>query len=233
MLYEKPNESLHWKNRLDDLDHLPGEQIPEKNSGWKKLHNRLQEKPRIKIIRWYLTAAACLLLIVGIPWLTINEKDNNLAKNRAQLKPGNSSITTIPSTGNTIISPLQTQTENKLSVTAKAKTKQQYQRVYKSIEIDKPVVNKSKVPISINSELYNISINPDTIAFVTAVPVKKKLRVVHINELNKLVEHSQFARSNTLPAFRIKSLNDDASSVFVVSRNSSDNIIKIKLPPSN
>lgn len=233
MLYEKPNESLHWKNKLDDLDHLPGEQIPDKNLGWEKLHNRLQEKSRNKIVRWYWTAAACLLLVIGIPWLTINEKDQNLVKNNMQQIPSNSSILQTPSTDNTIITPSQTQTENKHPNAAKAKIKLQYRPKYNADTIDEPVANQRKVLIKSTPEVFNISINPDTIAFVTVVPVKKKLRVVHINELDKPKEHVQFAQSNASSVFQTKSLNNNAFSVFAVSRNSSDNILTIKLSPSN
>lgn len=59
MLHEKPNEFFHWKNKLDELDRLPGELLNDKTVSWNKLHNRLREKPRNNKIMWYWVAAAC------------------------------------------------------------------------------------------------------------------------------------------------------------------------------
>jgi len=232
MPYEKPGEAFPWKIELDDLDHLPEEQVLDKTRAWEKLPGRLLKKPGNTIIRWYWTAAACLLLSVGIPWLTMNEKDNNLVKNTRQQIPGNPSILQTPPTNNTITPP-QTQIDPKRPVPAKAKIKQQLLPANKKVEINTSVLDQTKLSIGIIPEVKNISINPDTIAFVTAIPEKKKLRVVHINELDNPEEHIPFARSNASPAFQVKSLNDDAFSVFAVSRNSSDNILKIMLSPSN
>jgi hypothetical protein len=74
----------------------------------------------------------------------------------------------------------------------------------------------------------------DTIAMITSTPQKKKLRVVHINELGKPVEEEiQFARNTLTPTFEATFFRQDGLPGFSLSRNASDNIVKIKLPPSN
>ena len=43
MLNEKPNNDFHWKNKLEDLESLPGETF-NKEAAWEKLHERMQGK---------------------------------------------------------------------------------------------------------------------------------------------------------------------------------------------
>ena len=73
MLHEKPNESFHWKNKLDELDHLPGESHPDKSASWQKLHDRLRPKPAKKRTVWYWIAAAVLLAVVLIPVIMLKQ----------------------------------------------------------------------------------------------------------------------------------------------------------------
>jgi hypothetical protein len=81
--------------------------------------------------------------------------------------------------------------------------------------------------------LTNIIEQQDTIGIVSATPIRRKLRVVHINDLdNPLAEDNQFSKHYKAPSFKTK-LNQDAFPDLTVSRNNSDYILKIKLPPSN
>ena len=42
---ENPNDDFHWKNKLENLESLPGETF-NKEASWEKLHDRLQKKPK-------------------------------------------------------------------------------------------------------------------------------------------------------------------------------------------
>jgi hypothetical protein len=68
MLHENHNDSFHWKNRLDELEHLPTEAAADKTRLWEQLHARLSQKPKKTKAFWYWTAAACVLMAVGISW---------------------------------------------------------------------------------------------------------------------------------------------------------------------
>ncbi len=79
MLNENPI-NLNWKNKLDDVDGLSGEILPDKNAAWKKLHHRLQPKrSRINAL-WYWAAAASILLAIIISILPQNKKQDEFVK---------------------------------------------------------------------------------------------------------------------------------------------------------
>jgi len=92
MLNENPN-NLNWKNKLDDVDGLSGEILPDKNAAWEKLHQRLQPKhSRINAL-WYWAAAACILLTIFISILPPNKKQEQFVKTeQIHLTPKQESI---------------------------------------------------------------------------------------------------------------------------------------------
>lgn len=234
MLHEKPSESFHWKNKLDNLDHLLEDQAIDKTLAWQKLHDRLRNQPRKRIILWYWTAAALLILFSGIQWLMIEGNDHNLSKHDRQEKPANSSLAPTPRADSFLV-PLQMQADKKHIITTGVKSKKQHLSTFHAVGIEKPVVAKIDLSSKPGNGEYSISVSPDSISSNT-VPIiaKKKLRVVHINELSEPVEEQfQFVRNNARPDFQRNPLSVDVFPGFAISRNSSDNIIKIQLSPSN
>jgi hypothetical protein len=63
------NEALNktWINRLEELDHVPGEAAPNKAAAWDRLHARLQHNKSRRRAAWYWSAAACLLIAGLLP----------------------------------------------------------------------------------------------------------------------------------------------------------------------
>src|SRR5262244_4018272 len=60
MSNENPSNTPHWRDKLDDLDHLPGSTF-SRDAAWDKLHGRLRGNKKSKKIVWYWIAAACFL----------------------------------------------------------------------------------------------------------------------------------------------------------------------------
>ena len=55
---KKQDEPVYWKDKLEQLEHLPDEPAFDKTTAWEKLQNRLQQKPGKKKAMWYWMAAA-------------------------------------------------------------------------------------------------------------------------------------------------------------------------------
>ena len=92
MLNENPN-NLNWKNKLDDVDGLSGEILPDKNAAWEKLQHRLQPEHSRTNALWYWAAAACILLTIFISILPPNKKQEQFVKTeQLHLTPKQESI---------------------------------------------------------------------------------------------------------------------------------------------
>jgi hypothetical protein len=237
MLDERPNESFHWKNKLDELDHLPSEPVVDKTASWERLHARLSQKQKKNKILWYWTAAACVLMAVGISWF-FNERtgkqvtDKNL--NPAQRSVGNKSIAKNEDA--------QVDTQ-RVNIVKRESEKAPILFTNKKNEVSKAstVVEKNGVPnlLPVKDSLQEVVINTvksaDTIHsnLITVTTSRKKLRVIHINDLEKSPEQEiQYGRT-ALPSAQTKNFRNEDISAFSLSKNASDNIVKIKLSPSN
>jgi hypothetical protein len=245
---EKQNNS--WQHKLEQLDHLP-ETEWTKDAAWEKLYNRLQEKPRRKKAIWYMAAAACLLMAVIISWMIMGSQKNVLAtkpvlkkeqpvitKTLSRQQPAkaishDSLIIHIPDPG--------TIKSESMSI-AKALGKHyrgsnagiDMSRVSTTIQSSLPVSNNmghdtttiARLPISL----------PDSQAvIVAAAPSKKKLKVVHLNELgNPMEDDSKMVRSANWHSFQVKFNSPDPfAQPFNLPAQDDNRSIKIKSPPQN
>src|SRR5215831_1898207 len=84
MSNEDPGKNMHWQDKLEGMDHLPGEGF-NKNSSWNKLHERLQDKKK-KTPLWYWAAAACLLCALMIAWLMNDKTQPQVSKTDVKSK---------------------------------------------------------------------------------------------------------------------------------------------------
>ena len=60
MSNENPNNTSPWRNKLDELEHIPGSAF-NRDAAWDRLYGRLGGNRKNKKISWYWIAAACLL----------------------------------------------------------------------------------------------------------------------------------------------------------------------------
>ena len=238
MLHERRNESFHWKNKLDELDHLSSEEVVDKISAWERLHSRLNEKQTNKSAFWYWTAAACLLIAIGISWFVTNEKTAKQVTDK-NLYPAQRSIVKRPIAKNEDAK-IDTQ---RITTIQREKEKprvlfnnkeDEVSRVSMVIEKNDPP-NLVQVKDSLQEVIVNTEKSADTIQsnLITITSSRKKLRVIHINDLEKSIEPGiQYART-TLPSAQINNFRNEDIRAFSLSKNASDNIVKIKLSPSN
>ena len=98
MSEEKLNNN--WKQKLEDADSLPHASLQNKDGAWEKLHARIAEKPRSKRVLWYWVAAACLLLALIIPSLTIHRSTTTVVKNTEQHITTADTVNVIPLVNN-------------------------------------------------------------------------------------------------------------------------------------
>jgi hypothetical protein len=220
MLNENQNNQGSWKNKFEELEALQDQSF-DKEKAWAKLHNRLgQKNPQKKRIA-YWTAAACLVVLVSMGWFFSMDKDVPVAIHEQQKQNS--------PTGRTIASPAQPGTKANPESTEKKQPAIQPKNKRREILVTPVSINTVSIPdLPIHPDNIDKSADEightDSIAMATVVPPKKKLRVIHINELGELTK--------TPVKFVPRVANDDLSG-FTVSRNASDNIIKIKLSPSN
>ncbi len=230
MLNESHNDTGYWKDKLKELDGVPGETL-NKAAAWGKLQERLREKSSGKKAAWYWVAAACLLLTFMITRLSPTNKKISLVKNNLPQKPKTLAGTQTPFSDSFIVISTQKNTEKKALVVNKVKTKEQDILPNKNAALEPSIANTGVTNNTIPT--YSNANTADTIV-LAVLPIKKKLRVVHINDLEKpLEEPNQFAQNNVIPVFQTGALTKTVFSRFVLSKNASDNILKIKLSPSN
>ena len=236
------NENLndfHWKNKLEDVSNLSGETLTDKNAAWEKLHSRLRQNPRHIGPAWYWAAAACLLLAILVPLMTANKKQDSLVENSpAQIQSKKATVPEIlPSKENAVVDISSSLIENKKTINQGIQT-----RSSKS-SANNIVKKEETVSANFNDQKYiqlepAISLPPvidSPVETTLAVsPFKKKLRVVHINELGDPGEETlNIARYYERRSFQVKLINQE---VYTSSSRSSNNtgfkIFKTRTPPN-
>ncbi|HYM94972.1 MAG TPA: hypothetical protein VET23_12580 [Chitinophagaceae bacterium] len=227
-----PDKNIHWRNKLDNLEQLPGEMF-NKELAWDKLHYRMQGNKGDKKIWWHWMAAACLLfalLIIGLNYPKNNPQiSNNETTITASKRTGNSVSTNVEKIGGqNIKTGLRTYAN---AVTVINKSHQTNRTVIPAETINKTSSNDT-VSIRMNVETGNIILQTINTTPMTAMtfPAKKKLKVVHINELgDPITESSDMVRSPDIHTFQVKLANGE---VFVdppiASRTTSFTIFKAK-----
>jgi hypothetical protein len=228
--------NFHWKNKLDDIDSLPGDGIADKNAAWEKLHARLGGQPRRKIAIWYWAAASILLLVL-IAVLVPRPATTELATNNSQLitpqKPANEKpANELAETANLVTTVPKTTIPQQVHLQA--------QKMVTTVEnepINNVVANNTTAEIIVTvPPVLQLLPVADTPANILAMaPVKKKLKVVHINELgDPLPQQPAMAKAADYHTFQLKIMSQEMyGSQIITSDNSALNIFKSKNTPTN
>lgn len=238
MSNEKQNNYEDWKSKLNHLDGLPDESMPDKNEVWEKLHHRLHGKIRSKKTLWYWAAAACILIIIMTPLVHFKYNNNDLPNTQTL----NNSIETpthdLENSPGIIISDKKDSSLNSepaLAITNQLKkeipsdkkiTRQNEQKKITIIRLSDTVSRQNLLADQSNS----LSLLDTFQVATTAVPAKKKLKVVHINELGDPVEVSPGNVANTYKhAFQFKIGNQETIvNPAIASNTSGFTILKLK-----
>ena len=235
MLHERRDESFHWKNKLEELDHLPTEPAADKGELWKRLHARLNKRNNKTKPGWYWTAAACLVLAIGISWLFVEEKTGKPVTEKPLAPPQQSSNKDIA-----VRNELPKVDSQHVRVVVRESKK-----VAVIVNNKKPNIPKVSV-VAEQNDLLNVpdltdssklsdrsTFRPsDTVSSNSiAATNRRRLRVIHINDLEK---QSEIKYTGTaFPSAQRKKSTYEGISAFSLSKNTSDDIVKIKLSPSN
>jgi len=225
MSNENPNNTPQWRSKLDELEHLPGAPF-NGDAAWDKLYGRLAGNKKSKKIFWYWMAAACLLAGLIVTFLNQRKTISQPEHHETAIKqPKKTDILVVRT--------------NK------------YENRIESIQ-DK-IIRRSDKPVQRNRRILltqvsakvqsNESIIDDPEQHLIAKPLqivrnstaavvlpKKKLNVVHINELgDPVVESSDVTRIEDIHSFKLRFGNGEVfSNPPVVSKPPGIIILKTK-----
>ncbi len=205
---ENPNKEFHWKNKLEELESLPGE-IFNKEVVWEKLHARLLPTTKNKKIIWYWIAAACLFFALCISFFLSNKKENVLVKNNVLQKKINSLSSPLINKDTSVII-TSSSNENKIPAHLINKIEKINTAINHKTLATEIVQNKKEE--NIPQKIKTTAIMPVDTAkgIVINLPEKKKLKVVHINELGVPVsEPPVIVRNSESHSFQLKLLNQE------------------------
>ncbi|MDQ6762855.1 MAG: hypothetical protein M3015_09550 [Bacteroidota bacterium] len=213
MQNENPNSDFHWKSKLESLENLPGETF-NKDAAWDKLHGREHKKRTNGKAVWYWAAAACLLIALFIPWFISKKNENTLVKNSPLTQESNSAVTVLLPSNNkdsgSVLSSVAI--ENKRPPgNAEINGKIIFPARRKIVTVQNTAIKKEREEFR-EIPIINSSVTPlDTqVSIVAIVPEKRKLRVVHINELGDPVEElPAIAHKTKIHSFQIKIANQE------------------------
>jgi hypothetical protein len=233
MLNEDPNKNFYWQNKLEGLEYLPGETF-HKAIAWDKLHRRLRGKRSDKKFFWYRVAAASLLFVLMIAFLNYHKSSPKLSTIETTVKQPKKT-----DASHSMVSENK-KTEN-INRDLRAKhnpvpgTKISNQKNYSII----PDETISKIHLNdIHSQkepsIKSLQILDTNSSISIVLPAKKKLNVVHINELgDPVVASPDITRNSDKHSFKLKLAREE---VFVnssiASKTAGFTILNTK-PPSN
>ena len=202
---------FYWKNKLEDVSSLPDAVLTDKDSTWGKLHNRLHTRRRDVKKTWYWMAAACLMLAIIIPVTMYNKEHAIAVKNITEKSKQKKE--TIPA--------LQSSKEN--AVVHVSVSRDEKKLIRRSLKVDKKsfaamndVIKEDPAqPVSkVQADIVNAPVISPSAAdsnglhTLALAPVKKKLKVVHINELREpLIETPNMAVQYEQKFFQVKLIN--------------------------
>lgn len=231
-----------WKNKLNGLVTNAGETGLDKQTAWNKLHERLQEKPSNKKIYWYWLAAACVLLIAGAFWI-FKPKTGETGYVKVEVPAQKESIASSIEDKNQITQPAENSSVKNISpeVTATRKISNEPK---KNIEAFKPLDTVKKdqplqedlVVADIPFPIVNAPKDSSSVVATTntTTVVKKRLKVVRLNEINTSPEeYTEFNRTQAGSSFKQKNSKSGLFKSSFGNTQSGDEFIKIKLSPQN
>lgn len=233
------NPAENWKQKLEELDYIPGADFNKKAS-WEKLQNRMQPKQNTSGKKWHWLAAACLLLIAGTLFLVNTAPDTNISVSQNQdsiHKPGENITADKDADQKPAITITQTATdagETKKQSPVKIKNEIKNNTWSEAAVIPEIIITEQEQPVAEIKKIILSSPDSTTTASVIMPAVQKKLRLVHINELGIAEDAAAIAAKNRELLFQQNKLYNRAfasvSELNMQDTKSSNGII-IKLNP--
>ncbi len=204
MQSDNPNKEQPWKHRLDELDSLPGQPF-DKESAWEKLQNRRQQKKGKKML-WLYVAAASFIAILFLVWFSPLKKENMLVEKGEKNLPVEKIISPeiIPAPADSKSPAAETRPEIKSVVRVKI-FQEKTQPVVTNERIKpgvKAIIITTTPPLEKSDSIQNL---PEPLVNVAStVAARRKLPVVHINELGDMPQPVITAGKTDRHSFQLK-----------------------------
>jgi len=229
MSNENPNNAPQWRSKLDKLEHFPGSAF-NSDVAWDKLYGRLQGKKKSKKILWYWIPAACLLFAVMITILNYQRPTPQVLDKETVKEQPKEIKKPVLKVGEINENKKEASAETKNGIVSIPERSRQRDRSIAGIETVTKVHSDEVIMSDPEKEplvkpLQIINTNP-----TIAVLPKKKLNVVHINELgDPIIESSDLTHIEDIHSFKLKFGNGEVlSNSAVVSKPSGFIILKTK-----
>lgn len=237
MRNEKQNDT-NWISKLDEPGCLPAEEMIDKNAGWKRLHERLRKKPGKNKMIWYW-AAACLFVAFSFSIFISQKNSHALVKNiLSQKKKVSPAVTYLPIAVE--------KKDQKAAADLAVEKKKRNSVISKHSNNIKSDENVSVNQILSHAVIENVTVNEqqskinrvpsvDTTGSVIAAiaPIKKKMRVVHINELENTAEATASSSAKQQTIFSITVANNNQIARQTSIARDYAGIFKIKISSKN
>ena len=244
MSQERHNNEKEWQMKLSEMESAPVELIFDKSSAWNKLHNRLHHKSKNRKSSWYFLAAACVIAVLCLPFIVEKSRVKPTAVPEAKLPPEkqlpfavNPDSFSISKNTKVKRIPLQEGEVKRFSrITPGEISKDIASNISDNDYFDSTQIVESNLPqVTVNTQQ---PVDTSTAVAVQLPSLNKKLKVVHINEFEaaKSQEPSYATlklNSSLIEQNKYKNRRKSRSSNLFLSNNTTDDLVKIRLSPSN
>lgn len=234
MSHVKFSKNDTWKTELEQLADVPGGK-PDMGMLWDKLECRLQVNKKNRKRTWYRFAAAAVLVSAVATWVMINtkqEKNIQPAFQHQKLKHQTEAGKTMLATG---IPLLKNDEPIRKTIPHTVGAKKSFLKPALN-QVGDAIAAVTEIEMGKDSlkepHIITLPVKPRLLVFTT---LRKKLPVVHINDLDKpLPVIESLAGNNDRPAFRLRLFSRDISPLSPGSAiNDNEVVLKIKLSPQN
>jgi hypothetical protein len=181
MLNNPPDNQSHWKQELSNLNQLPAGASFDQPAAWDKLYNRLEAPEKKKFTVWYWLAAAVVSAVL-LSVVFVHQKNTQPPVAMAPEKKTGLQQNAQPES-------VQVTAEHKIRLTDNVSKR----RIIKTVGVKKIPAAKLTgetvlpMPPAEAVPLVVVSSPPEEVAALVALSpapiVKKKLAIVHLNEI--------------------------------------------------
>lgn len=228
MLNENLNNDFQWQNKLCEIESLPENNF-NKELAWNKLHKRLHKKASQKKAFWYWMAAAVFFIATSVVLFTWYSNKQEVLNNENFVKD----VKKKDPKSNLKTDDKYSDNSGSVLITDKIIAGNKLKQKSKIASSDKPLNNirlTDTVSYLLSDENFIKSLQKiDTFSStVINIPQKKKLKVVHINEIGESIETIS-AHNTEIHSFQFKLANQQVFVNTSVSSKVKDiAILKIK-----
>lgn len=199
MLGNNQNNYKSWKEKLEELDAIPGSSVDPNNAMWTKLQGRLTEtKSTSHKLIWYAIAAS-IALIFGLLFFSETHKQPETASATKHFNASKKDIiltqttTGLPQKNNAVVTNLTAQHPRQFLANRHSINKSAPPLLKpESALILTAITNNTLALQPTGAEINNIT--ESSKPAIASISMKPKLKVVHINELNEIPQQSYYTK---------------------------------------